>query len=296
MKRIYLLALAVCAFGLNTNAQILIDDNMDFYTPGPMGDQAPWWTNWSGTTGTAEDIQVVTDQSNTAPQSGFIGPGGATPDALLLLGNQTTGQYTVQWQAYVPSGATGYWNIQDDETPGMQWNADFYVDATASGGSAGKVTHDQSGADVDYPNDQWFLVRQDIDLDAQTFSVWIDGAALVTDEAYPGTQLGSIDFFSIDANNSMYVDDVLYNDGFLGGDDFNAASFTVYPNPVQDILNIETAAVVDSINVYDVLGKLVLQAQPDTVSPSIDMSALSSGAYMVQVTIGNASKTVKVVK
>lgn len=295
MKRIYLLAMALCAFAFNSNAQ-LIDDNMDFYNPGPMGDQAPWWTTWSGVTGTDEDIQVVTDQSNTAPQSGFIGPGGAVPDALLLLGNQTSGQYTVQWQMYVPSGATGYWNIQEDETPGIQWNADFYVDVTGSGGSAGKVQHDQSGQEADYPNDQWFVVRQDIDLDAATFSVWIDGNVLLTDEPYPGSQLGSIDFFSIDANNSYYVDDVLYNDGFLGASDFDSAVFSVYPNPVQDILNINTAATVDAITVYDVLGKVVLQAQPDSVSPSINMSALSSGAYMVQITIGDATKTVKVVK
>ena len=158
------------------------------------------------------------------------------------------------------------------------------------------IQHSQSGAEVPYPNDEWFLVRQDIDLDASTLSVWIDGTQLLDEEAYPGTALGSIDFFSIDANNSMYIDDVLYVDGFLGGDDFSAAAFSVYPNPVQDVLNIQSAAVVDAIRVYDVLGKLVLQAQPDSVSPSIDMSALTSGAYMVQVTIGNTTKTVKVVK
>ena len=296
MKKIYLLALAVCAFGLNTNAQVLIEDNFDFYNLGPMGDQAPWWTNWSGNTGTDEDIQVVDDESNSPDQSGFIGPGGSVPDALLLLGNQTSGQYTVQWYAYVPSGATGYWNIQEDEVPGVQWNAEFFVDATGSGGTAGMVQHANSGSEVPYPNDEWFLVKQNVDLDAATLSVWIDGNQLLNDEPYPGTQLGSIDFFSIDANNSMYVDDVLYTDGFLGNDDFSQAAFSVYPNPVQDILNIQSAAVVDAINVYDVLGKLVLQAQPARVSPSIDMSALTSGAYMVQVTIGNTTKTVKVVK
>jgi len=293
----FIFFLAIHAISFNADAQtIVIDDPMDFYPLGPVGDQAPWWTTWSGITGTAEDIQVVNDQSNTAPHSGFVGPGGATPDALLLLGNQANGFATIQWQMYVPSGATGYWNIQEDETPGIQWNADFYVDATASGGTAGVITHDQSSATVPYPNDTWFLIRQDFDLNASVFSVWIDGVNLILDENYPGTQLGAINFFSIDANNSYYIDDVLYIFDIIGVDDFDAAVFSVYPNPVKDILNINTASVVDAITVYDVLGKIVLQAQPDSVSPSINMSALRSGTYFMQVYIGDSSETVKIIK
>ena len=295
MKKLYLLLVAICAFVFSSNAQ-LIDDNFDFYIPGPMGNQAPWWTNWSGVTGTPEDIQVVTDNFNSAPQSGYIGPGGATPDALLLLGNQTTGQYTVQWQMFVPAGAVGYWNIQEDESPGIQWNDEFYVGLTASGGATGVITSLQTALTVPYPEDQWFLIKHEIDLDASTYTIEVDGAPFVTNAFYIGSQLGAIDFFSIDANNEYWVDDVLYLDEILGTDDFSAENFSVYPNPVQDVLNINTTSVVDTINVYDVLGKLVLQSQPDAVSPSIDMSTLASGAYLVQVTIDNASKTVKIIK
>ena len=295
MKKLYLLLVAICVFVFSSNAQ-LIDDNFDFYIPGPMGNQAPWWTTWSGVTGTAEDIQVVTDNSNSGAQSGYIGPGGVFPDAVLLLGNQSTGQYTVQWQMFVPAGAVAYWNIQDDEIPGLQWNDEFYVGITASGGAFGVITSLQTGLTVPYPEDQWFLIKHEIDMDALTYSIEVDGAPFLTNEFYIGSQLGAIDFFSIDANNEYWVDDVLYLDEILGTDDFSAENFSVYPNPVQDVLNINTTSVVDTINVYDVLGKLVLQSQPDAVSPSIDMSTLASGAYLVQVTIDNTSKTVKIIK
>jgi len=105
-----------------------------------------------------------------------------------------------------------------------------------------------------------------------------------------------MDFFTIDANNDYWIDDVFYIDEFLGVDDFSADVFSVYPNPVRDVLNISSKAAVDSITVYDILGKVVLQAQPNAISPSIDMGALASGAYLVNVTIGNASKTIKVIK
>jgi len=295
MKKIYLLLVAICAFVFSSNAQ-LIDDNFDFYTTGPMGNQAPWWTTWSGVTGTAEDIQVVTDNFNSGAQSGYIGPGGVTPDALLLLGNQSTGQYTVQWQMFVTAGATAYWNIQEDEIPAIQWNDEFYVGATAAGGAPGVITSLETGLTVPYPEDQWFLIIHEIDLDASTYSIEVDGAPFLTNEFYIGSQLGAIDFFSIDANNEYWVDDVLYLDEFLGTDDFSADVFSVYPNPVTDILNIRSTNTVDAIAVYDVLGKLVLSTTPEIISPSIDMSALNSGVYLVRVTIGDASKTVKVIR
>jgi hypothetical protein len=297
MKKLYFLPIAICAFIFSSNAQV-IDDDFDFYTPGPMGNQAPWWTTWSGVTGTTEDIQVVTNNSNSGSQSGYIGPGGVVPDALLLLGNQSTGEYTVQWQMYVPLGATAYWNIQEDESPGIQWNDEFYVGATASGGSPGVITSLQTGLTVPYPEDQWFLVVHEIDMDALTYTIRIDGAPFLTNENYIGAQLGAIDFFSIDAFTEYWLDDVLYLDEIiiLGTDDFSAENFSVYPNPVQDVLNINTTSMVDTINVYDVLGKLVLELQPDAVSPSIDMSTLASGAYLVKVTIDNASKTIKIIK
>ncbi len=79
-------------------------------------------------------------------------------------------------------------------------------------------------------------------------------------------------------------------------EDFNSEVFSIYPNPVQNVLNIKSATNIDSVVVYDILGKIVLQENPAKVSPSIDMSSLTSGAYLVKVTIGNASKTVKVLK
>ena len=39
-----------------------------------------------------------------------------------------------------------------------------------------------------------------------------------------------------------------------------------------------------------------MNLNPGVVSPSLDMSALSSGAYIVNVTINGTSKSVKVIK
>ena len=92
------------------------------------------------------------------------------------------------------------------------------------------------------------------------------------------------------------MDDVTYIVGILGNDDFSASNFTVFPNPLQDVLNIRSPNPVDRIEIYDLLGKLLLKVTPEVVSPSIDMSSLNSGAYLVKVAIGGAFKIVKVIK
>jgi hypothetical protein len=307
MKKIYLLALALFAFTF-VNAQI-IDDNFDFYTLGDMGNQAPGiWGNWSQDPvgSPTENIIVSDDFASSGTQSGMIGPGQGPQDALLYLGNQTTGDYTLRWNMYIPSGNEGYFNLQG-EIPASGalsgvWNTgDIYFNQDNGAPGVGTDTA-VPGDDFTFPHDEWFDLAIYVDLDAgpATYELFVNGVAAYDNPVPFQTDnfLGAVDFFAASPSTTYYVDDVYYDTGnlVLGNGDFTENAFSVYPNPVQDILNIHSVSTVESVVVYDVLGKVVLQVQPNSISPSIDMSALSSGAYMVQVTVGNATKTVKVIK
>lgn len=299
MKKIYLLAFAIGAFTFSANAQI-IDDDMEGYTPGPVHEDH--WSSWSGAAG-PEDLVISTDQAFSPSQSGYIGDDGVQ-DAMLLLGNQTSGQYILSWYMYVPGGKTGYYNIQEDEDTGASggiWgiNVHFNLDNLAPG--TGYVVDDANPANIvstfSYPENFWFQITHEIDLDTDTVVMYIDGSEIYSGDFYTsGGNLGGVDFFSIDTNNQYYIDDVFFDTDSAGLEDFAADSFRVYPNPVKDVLTISTKTAVDNVTIYDVLGKAVLTVNPDAISPKVDMSGLASGAYLVQVTIGNATKTVKVLK
>lgn len=237
-------------------------------------------------------------------------PGATFDDILVNLGNQTSGTWSVAWKMYIPSGKVGFWNIQQYENvdPEPHWNGQFFAGVTASGGSPGDITFDQDPAAIAaYPDDQWFSVIHVIDLDNGTNTTEINGTLLLDAVPYLGAiqggtpapvyQLGSINYYSIDANNRYYIDDFQLVEGsLLSTTDFEGQSFEVYPNPVVDKLNIQSTEAVSSVSVYNVLGKLVHQSSPNTISPSIDMETYKSGIYFVEVIIGNSSKTVKVVK
>ncbi len=301
MKKIYLLAFALGAFAFSANAQ-LIDDDIESYSLGPLFEDH--WSSWAGSPG--PDNAVVTDAfANSGTQSVFIS-GDGVQDALLLLGNQSSGAYDLTFLMYIPSDKTGYINFQGETEGGGAGNGGAGVF------NSGNITFNLDGLnpgiveDIDadgtvyntysYPQNFWFEVKfQFLISGGPTYTLSIDGVAGTPVAFGADSTVGGIDFFSIDANNEYYVDDVLFVDA-LGVDDFSADSFSIYPNPVKDILNISTKTAVDNVTVYDVLGKTVLTTQPDVISPKIDMSGLASGTYLVKVTIGNSSKTVKVLK
>lgn len=193
-------------------AGALICDPIESYGPGPISPSATWWTTWSGTEGGAEDGIVTSDFANSSTQSVFIGEG-QVQDILLLLGNQTSGVYNLSWMEYIPAGKTAYFNIQEDETPAVAWNIDVFFGADDTGATDvfGTGVVAQTGTSFTYPEDTWFPVEMIIDLDGGTLSLSIDGTEVEGNYAYPGSQLGAANFFSINDDNSYYIDDVLFD-------------------------------------------------------------------------------------
>lgn len=299
MKKIYFVV--ILAFGLvaSTNAQFT--DDIENYPLGPVSNGATGpWGDWDGNNGTGDDIEVSDDQALSGTKSILIAEGTAI-DGVLDLGDKTSGTWFLTYNMYIPSGKSGYFNIQNTVQPvGTQWNFHCTFDnsggfefADASGANQGPGTVLGSGS---YPFDQWFLVSLVVDLDNLIMDVKINGVDVTIGTPYTGDTLGGINFYALETDNRYYIDDARLADSILGVDDFSADVFSVYPNPVQDVLNIKSAAAVNEVVVYDILGKVVLQSHPDAISPSINMSGLNAGAYMVKVTIDGVSKTTKVIK
>ncbi|MCB0465198.1 MAG: T9SS type A sorting domain-containing protein [Aequorivita sp.] len=311
MKKIYVLALLLGAFSFSSYAQQELTDDLESYTLGPISAQSDHWRPWGGVDGGADDANVVDDEANSGVQSVLVGGNELTDLILLVPSAPTSGVYTIEFMAFIPSGKAGYFNMQAALTPeGTAWNqalmgGNVYFNCDGASGGVGGVTgvidcsvFDQT---FTYPEDEWFKVDCVYDIDNQTWDMYINDVQFIF--AYPfefGTQvfieLAGLDIYSASAANEMYVDDVVLYNGIIGTEDFSADTFSVYPNPVKDMLNIKSSTAIDNVTVYDLLGKVVLQENPGKISPSINMSNLTSGSYLVKVTIGNSSKTVKVLK
>ncbi|MCF0200306.1 MAG: T9SS type A sorting domain-containing protein, partial [Bacteroidales bacterium] len=71
----------------------------------------------------------------------------------------------------------------------------------------------------------------------------------------------------------------------------------LYPNPASTMLRIETESPMQQVEVFDLLGRLVLRENPNANSACIDLSHCENGVYFIQILHENGAQQVqKVVK
>ncbi|WMI67602.1 fibronectin type III domain-containing protein [Mangrovimonas sp. YM274] len=110
---------------------------------------------------------------------------------------------------------------------------------------------------------------------------------------YGGSSDGSEGPFTIDVSSP---DTATLSPTLSIVDHFEESSFSYYPNPVENVLNIKSVSTIQNVSVFNMVGQEVLRVNPAKIESTIDMSQLSIGAYFVQVTIDNIVETIKVVK
>lgn len=72
---------------------------------------------------------------------------------------------------------------------------------------------------------------------------------------------------------------------------------SVWPNPVEDILEVSFHAAPLSVMIFDIHGRKLLEVMDPGHQESLDMKRLSAGLYMVQVTDSNGRRhSVRVIK
>jgi hypothetical protein len=90
---------------------------------------------------------------------------------------------------------------------------------------------------------------------------------------------------------------VVVSGGALSVNDFNAASFSVAPNPSNSVWNVRSAQYdMTQVVLFDVLGKKVAQFNNPGTALAIDNSNLSKGAYFAQINTASGSTTVQLMK
>jgi len=72
--------------------------------------------------------------------------------------------------------------------------------------------------------------------------------------------------------------------------------FKLFPTVVQKELNYTSTDKVEVITIFNILGQKVYTSTPDAKNASVDISALQSGVYSVQVKVAGASGSYKIIK
>lgn len=193
------------------NPDAIICDNFETYNIGTISPQSPNWIPWEAPDNNAT---LSADVSSTFASDGTKSmrvryqstTAGQGDDQLLVLGNRTTGRYSLKWKMYIPSGKNAYYGLQHlvaptGSQPSENWTMDVYF--LASGLDTVLVP---PGAVGTHPIASWFTVEHIIDLDKDIAQFYVDGKLR---RAWNYTKnLGSVDFYASDANSEYYIDEV----------------------------------------------------------------------------------------
>jgi hypothetical protein len=96
---------------------------------------------------------------------------------------------------------------------------------------------------------------------------------------------------------NVYYDNLYLHNNNLSVDEFSQVNISVYPNPTLNVWNVKTSAqTINSIQVFDILGKQVLTLNPNTQDAVIDASTLNSGLYFAKVNSDAGTQTLKLVR
>ncbi|MCD4736137.1 MAG: hypothetical protein K8R53_08850 [Bacteroidales bacterium] len=216
MKK-FLFFITLYFFASTSFAQIIYWDNFELYNVGDFlaVEDPSWWTTWTNNPGSAEDAPISDAFANSGSQSVLVE--GAT-DAILKLGDKTSGKYQLNFYYYILNGFGAYYNIQHFESPGIEWAYEIFFSQTGTAELfAGKVT---AVATFSFPHDTWFFLDNIIDLDKDSAYLYVDGTkiyqwqfSVVANGGTGANQLGGMNLFAgapTGETPRFYMDDMKF--------------------------------------------------------------------------------------
>jgi len=130
--------------------------------------------------------------------------------------------------------------------------------------------------------------------------VWTQYSYTVTGLAGPTAVKFAFRYFVTNGGPSGANSDIIGIDTFsvdrpLSSDSFFKNNFSIYPNPVNNVLNIsvKNEMTINNLSITDLNGRVVSTSSSST---SIDVSNLSSGVYFVSIETNEGKGTSKFVK
>ncbi len=227
--------------------------------------------------------------------AGWCGPGAVTEVTV-------DGNLTQKFSGAVGCQGIDFQSNRLDLSTFTHFHVDFYTDETdligkvfnlklvdwASGG--GEASNLQininDGTTPGVVTGSWVSV----DIDLTSGDPVIGGSSLTRSDI---AQIG----VTSNLPNVWYDNMYFHKNTTLGVEDNELASFEAYPNPTKDSWTVKTKnQIIKTVQVFDVLGKEVMNIKPNLSDVSIDASTLPKGLYFAKMTTDLGSNSIKLIK
>jgi hypothetical protein len=318
---------AVNFWGPNANAEMYVDnfvftdllapfsDDFESYTVGgQLACQNPVeWTTWNLIPCDANEDAYVSDLYAFSGSNSVVIV--QNNDLVKPFGDLTSGIHIISFMVYIPTGKTGVFSTMSGFTGGAyEWAMSVEFNP---GGNGEIAAGGWTAATFTYAYDTWQSVEIGVNLDADEGTFWFDGTMVYTWQWTLGAlgggsalQLAAINFWSLSANDEMYIDDFGFYDLITSVENEidvkGPLSFSLeqnYPNPFNPTTTIRFTISdfgFTILRVYDVLGRevatLVNEDKPvGSYEVEFDATKLPSGIYFYRLQADNFVETKKMV-
>jgi endoglucanase len=193
------------------------------------------------------------------------------------------------------------WGVIVDNTAMTHFHMDYWVDTLLTAGLIDNPLWSNHVGDVGQTSG--FGLTNPI----TTFGEWVSIDIEIADFDFGegnGQQRDALRQFVltvVGTNNgerTIFLDNIyLHNNTTLSTEEFSTIDVSVYPNPSSERWTVTTTSdVITTVAVYDLLGRRVSQATPNTNSFDINASNLRTGIYLATITTNNGQETIKLIK
>lgn len=285
------------AFSFSAFGQALYEEGFEGFAAGDYISDSPVWITWTaGQEGTNGDAQVSSDYAATGSNSlhiyGQSAAGG--PMDVVLLAGLDEGVYVGSWWMYVTDGNSGYYNVQEDQAPGVGWAFE------ATFAFTGDMQIVMDGATVGsgtFPIDEWFEVSHLIDLDNDMITVTVAGnevGSFMFDSAF-----GGVNFYGAGDGTTVpnfYLDDVSLAVAASVEEPAESIAFTFGPNPAVNYVNLQGQPDHAMVRIHALNGQLVHEQRVNNMNRGETLELdLENGIYFLEVNSGAKRSTQRLV-
>ncbi len=82
----------------------------------------------------------------------------------------------------------------------------------------------------------------------------------------------------------------------VGIDETSFENLMVYPNPSSAIFTVSNNAQIEKVTLYSIIGEKVLEKSIQSTTSTLDLSAMASGIYHLNIQVGGETKTIQLIK
>lgn len=268
------------------------------------GGTSPYSENWQGENNTALGAGtytvIITDDNNCTanhmvtinepavisitPSTSDVTCNGFTDGSASLSISGGTSPYSEDWGGENPNNlSAGTYSVTITDNNGCASSTSVTITEPSTISVSGVVTDENTGNDG----------AVDITVSGGTPSYTFDWGANGNTEDLTGLTAGTYTVVITDANGCTITDTYVVND-LLGIGDQTDLIFKVYPNPVENELNVELTGEYDYVITND-LGQILKEGNGQNET-RLDLSLFTTGVYFVRVIQNEKLYTTKVVK